>query len=79
MNDPLIGYLSGLVVSQGRLAGERFRVLPWEARFVRRAFRPAVQSAALSVARGSGKTSLLSGIACATLRTGRSRWRGARR
>ena len=67
MNDPLIAYLSGLTVSQGRLAGERFRVLPWEARFVRRAFRPGVQSAGLSIARGNGKTALLSGIACATL------------
>ena len=67
MNDSLIAYLSCLTVSQGRLAGERFRVLPWEARFVRRAFRPGVQSAALSIARGNGKTALLSGIACATL------------
>ena len=35
MIDPLIAYLSGLTVSQGRLAGEPLRVLPWEARFVR--------------------------------------------
>ena len=42
-------------------------MLPWQARFVRGAFRPGIQSAALSVARGNGKTALLSGIACATL------------
>ena len=63
----LIRYLSGLTVTQGRLAGQPFRVLPWQRRFVRGAFRPGVQSAALSVARGNGKTALLSGIAAATL------------
>ena len=63
----LIDYLGGLTVTQGRLAGEPFRVLPWEGRFIRGAFRPGVHSAALSIARGNGKTALLSGIACATL------------
>ena len=63
----LIRYLSGLRVTQGRRAGEPFAVLPWQRRFVRHAFAPEVQSAALSVARGNGKTALLSGIAAATL------------
>ena len=63
----LIAYLSGLTVTQGRLAGQAFRVLPWQARFVRCAFAPGTQSAALSVGRGNGKTALLSGIAAATL------------
>ena len=63
----LISYLSGLTVTQGRLAGQAFAVLPWQSRFVRGAFRPGIQSAALSVARGNGKTALLSGIAAATL------------
>ena len=63
----LIAYLSGLTVTQGRLAGQPFAVLPWQRRFVRGAFAPATTSAALSVARGNGKTSLLSAIACATL------------
>ena len=63
----LLTHLSGLTVSQGRLTGQAFRVLPWQARFVRGAFRDGCQSAALSVARGNGKTALLSGIACATL------------
>ena len=64
---PLCDYLSGLTVSQGRRAGEPFLVLPWQQRFVRGAFADGVQSAALSVARGNGKTALLSGIAAATL------------
>ena len=63
----LLRYLSGLTVSQGRRAGEPFAVLPWQSRFVRGAFAPGIQSAALSVARGNGKSTLLSGIAAATL------------
>ena len=63
----LINYLSGLQITQGRLAGQPFKVLPWQARFVRGAVKAGTQSAALSVARGNGKTALLSGIACATL------------
>ena len=67
ISDQIAAYLSGLTVSQGRLAGKSFKVLPWQGRFVRGAFAPGVQSAALSVARGNGKTALLSGIAAATL------------
>lgn len=63
----LESYLSGLTVSQGRRAGEPFKVLPWQRRFIRGGFAGGVQSAALSVARGNGKTALLSGIAAATL------------
>ena len=63
----LLAHLSALPVSQGRLAGQAFKVLPWQRRFVRGAFAPGIQSAALSVGRGNGKTALLSGIACATL------------
>ena len=63
----LLTHLSDLTVSQGRLAGRPFHVLPWKARFVRGVFREGCQSAALSVARGNGKTALLSGIVCATL------------
>ena len=63
----LARYLGRLTVSQGRLSGEPFRLLPWQSRFVRGAFAPGVQSAALSVGRGNGKTALLSGIAAATL------------
>ena len=63
----LIAYLAGLTVSQGRLAGERVTVFPWERRFVRGAFRPGVTSAALSVARANGKTTLVAGIAAATV------------
>ncbi len=63
----LIAYLTGLRISQGRLAGQSFTLLPWQRRFVRGAFKTGAHSAALSVARGNGKTALLSGIAAATL------------
>ncbi len=63
----LLAYLSGLRITQGRLAGQPFTLLPWQRRFVRGAFKNGTHSAALSVARGNGKTALLSGIAAATL------------
>ena len=63
----LIAALGLLTVSQGRRAGERFTVLPWERRFVRGAFAPGVQSAALSIARANGKTALTAGIATMAL------------
>ena len=64
---PLERYLSALTISQGRRAGQPFAVLPWQRRFVRGAFAPGAGTAALSVARGNGKTALLSAVACATL------------
>ena len=42
-------------------------MLPWQELFCRKAFAPTVSNAALSVARGNGKTTLLSGIGCAAL------------
>ena len=60
----LIDYISGLEITQGEGAGECFPVFPWERKFLRGAF--AVDGdAALSVARGNGKTTLLSGVAAA--------------
>ena len=64
---PLLECLCGLIVSQGRLSRQPFKVLSWQRRFVRRAFAPSVQTAAPSVASANGKMALLSGIACATL------------
>ena len=64
---PLERYLSSLTVTQGRLAGQPFKVLPWQRQFVRGAFADGVGTAALSVARGNGKSALLSGVAAAAL------------
>ena len=63
----LHSYLAGLTVTQGRLAGQPFAVLPWQRRFVRGAFAPAVSTAGLTIGRGNGKSTLLAGIAAATL------------
>ena len=63
MTDDLRAYLSGLTVSQG----QAFTVLPWQARFCRGACAAGIQFAALSIARGNGKTTLLAGIAAAHL------------
>ena len=63
----LVKYLSSLTVTQGRHAGQKFKVLPWQRDFVLGAFEKKTRSAALSVARGNGKTTLVAGIACATL------------
>lgn len=63
----LARYLETLTVTQGRLAGEGLTVLPWQARFLRGAFAPDVGTAALSVARANGKTTILAGVAAATL------------
>ena len=60
----LLEYISGLEITQGEGVGESFPLFPWERRFLRGAF--AVDGdAALSVARGNGKTTLLSGVASA--------------
>ena len=63
----LISYLSALTVTEGRRAGEGLTVLPWQRRFVRGAFAPGRTTAALSVARGNGKTVLVAGIAAAAI------------
>ena len=60
-------YIASLRISQGRHAGQPLTVLPWQRRFVRGVFAPGVRSAALAVARGNGKTTLVAGVACAHL------------
>ena len=67
MNEPISAYLAGLKVSQGRLSGRAFTVLPWQRRFLRGAFKSGVQSAALAISRSNGKTTFLAGVACAHL------------
>ena len=62
----LIDYLGTLTLSGGDRDGERFKVLGWEAKFVRGAF--AVSGpAALSCARGQGKSALVAGLAAAVV------------
>lgn len=59
-------YLHGLTVTQGARAGQPFEVLPWQSRFLRGALRPGVLEAALTMARGGGKSTFTAGLgACA--------------
>ncbi len=54
-------------MTQGQGVGEAFRVLPWEARFLKGSLAPGVAEAALTVGRKAGKTTLCAGIATAFL------------
>ena len=50
------------LIPQGLHAGEPFRLLPWERRFLVGALDGDAQQAALSAARGNGKTAFLSAL-----------------
>ena len=63
---PIYAYLGGLRVTQGRLAGQPLTVLPWQRRFLRMAFgKPG--DAALSLARGNGKSTFVAAVAAACI------------
>lgn len=68
-DDPsaLKDWLGRLRVTQGGHVGESLTILDWEADFLDGAFAPGVQEAALSVARGNGKSTLLGAICAATI------------
>ena len=59
-------YIEGLTLNQGRLAGQPFRLVPWQRRFLRGTFSQPDDSA-LTVARANGKTTLVAAIGCAAL------------
>lgn len=65
--DRVAAWVSELEVSQGRRAGQRFEVLPWQREFLEVALAPGVSEAGLSVARGNGKTALLAAVAAAAV------------
>ena len=59
----LIEFLEQLTVSEGGRAGEHFTALEWQKDFIRGAFADGVIDADLTVARGNGKSTLLSAVA----------------
>ena len=61
----LASYIETLTITQGRHAGLPFTLLPWQKRYLRGAFKPGVMDAALSLARGGGKTTFTAAIAAA--------------
>ena len=62
----LIAYIEGLTLGQGRNAGQRFKLHPWEKRFLRGAFGTD-GDAGLSLGRGNGKTTFAAAIGAAAL------------
>ncbi len=64
--DGLIEFIEGLIVPSGRRQGEHMVVLPFQRRFLRGAFGQP-DDAALTVARGAGKTTLTGAVLTAAL------------
>ena len=62
----LVAYIEGLVLAQGRYAGEPFILDTWQKRFIRRAFGQS-GDAGLSLGRGNGKTTFSSALIAASL------------
>ena len=62
----LCEYVRGLTITQGAGEGSPFKLLPWQTRFLHGAWS-VEGDAALSVARGNGKSTLIAGVACAAL------------
>ena len=63
----LYDYIKSLTVTQGGYAGQAFALLAWQRRFLKGAFAPEVHTAALSVGRGNGKTTLVGAIGAAAV------------
>ena len=63
----LLDWIGALTVTQGRLAGQPFVVLPWQRRFLRGAFADGVSSAAVSMGRGNGKSAFTAAIVTAAV------------
>ena len=62
----LYSYIEGLTIGQGRYAGRKLQLHPWEKRFIRGAFS-VEGDAALTVARGNGKSTLIAALGCSFL------------
>ena len=59
-------YIGGLTIGQGRHAGQPFKLLGWQRRFLKGAFgQPG--DGAISMGRGGGKSTFAAAIACATV------------
>ena len=58
-------YIEGFNVQQGHGEGQPFKLLPWQRRYLSGVFAPGVSEAALSVARGNGKSALLGAVLAA--------------
>ena len=64
----ILDHLGTLEVRQGPLRGQPLPIIPWQRRFIRGAFAPGVSTAALTVARANGKSTICGAISDAHLR-----------
>ena len=60
-------FIETLVIGQGPLQGQPFKLLDWERQFLRGAFADGIDAGALSIGRGNGKSSLVAAIAAAAI------------
>ena len=60
-------YIRGLKIGQGDHLGEPFNLLAWERRFLRGGLATGIDEAALTIARGNGKTAFCAAIASAAI------------
>ena len=69
LSDLVIDWIqSNLTVTQGQGVGEHIVLFPWEVRFLEGALQDKVDTAALSVGRGNGKTCLLAALAASAVK-----------
>ena len=64
----VIDWIGNLKIDQGDKAGEKFEVLPWQARFIRGTLNPDTRISALSIGRANGKTTLVAALATVFIR-----------
>ena len=62
-----IDFIETLIVCQGPLAGQQMRLLPWERAFIIDLLSDDVFTAALTVGRGNGKSTLTAALAVAAM------------
>ena len=66
LQTPLFDFLERLVVGQGRFAGDRLTLMPWQRRYLKGAFGQD-GDAVLTISRGAGKTTLCAGLGVAAV------------
>ena len=64
----LFTFIESLKVGQGRYAGQNFKLLTYERKFIKNALQPDVSSAVLSVARGNGKSTVAGALGAAAVK-----------
>ena len=67
LSQQILKYVTALTITQGQGAGLPIDVFPWEREFIHGAFQPGITDAALTIARGNGKTAFLAGLGNAAL------------